>query len=425
MRSTSPWPAMPTSESAFVYIATLFYNEILKDLIKELTLDRYSYRKNIVNITSMMASLFLVSRQAKLAQSILIRQSSSIALDKLPEHKSLVLQKFGGPLTLMVQKPRHVLPRQLESEQVLVEHLMSCINPNDTNTMQGTYGKPIKLPAVIGNEGVTRVMQVGSDVRHIKPGDLAIGLTSTNYWQTHSVQDSKSFIALPSTLAVEHAAQLRVNPCSAYRMLKDFCDLKPNDVVVQNGANSAVGVYVIQLAKLWGFRTINVIRDRPGKEQLISELNKLGADHIVTDTDIAKVEVVKGLLDKLGKPKLFLNCVGGKNAQDCQRLVADEGTTVTYGAMSKQPFGPSTSSLIFKGHKHIGFWLSRWLEKNVTSGRSPELSEMINQIADLFIGGKLLPKRAKVLSFEQRDEAFSGSSDNIKYMFRINEEASR
>jgi trans-2-enoyl-CoA reductase len=34
------------------------------------------------------------------------------------------------------------------------------------------------------------------------------------------------------------------------------------DYVIQNGANSAVGQSVIQIAKAWGLKTINVVRDR-------------------------------------------------------------------------------------------------------------------------------------------------------------------
>jgi trans-2-enoyl-CoA reductase len=45
-------------------------------------------------------------------------------------------------------------------------------------------------------------------------------------------------------------------------MLKDFIDLKPGDWVIQNGANSAVGQAVIQIAAARGLKTINLIRDR-------------------------------------------------------------------------------------------------------------------------------------------------------------------
>lgn len=57
-------------------------------------------------------------------------------------------------------------------------------------------------------------------------------------------------------------------------MLSDFVPLNPEQRdgankkeekqqwVIQNGANSAVGVAVIQLAKSWGVKTINLVRDR-------------------------------------------------------------------------------------------------------------------------------------------------------------------
>ena len=43
----------------------------------------------------------------------------------------------------------------------------------------------------------------------------------------------------------------QVNPPTAYRMLKDFVPLSAGDVVIQNGANSAVGRYVIQVLKIY------------------------------------------------------------------------------------------------------------------------------------------------------------------------------
>ena len=45
-------------------------------------------------------------------------------------------------------------------------------------------------------------------------------------------------------------------------MLKDFARLEEGDYVLQNGANSQVGLAVIQLAKAWGLKTINFVRDR-------------------------------------------------------------------------------------------------------------------------------------------------------------------
>jgi trans-2-enoyl-CoA reductase len=45
-------------------------------------------------------------------------------------------------------------------------------------------------------------------------------------------------------------------------MLKDFIHLQAGDWMIQNGANSAVGQAVIQIAAAHGLNTINLIRDR-------------------------------------------------------------------------------------------------------------------------------------------------------------------
>lgn len=71
-----------------------------------------------------------------------------------------------------------------------------------------------------------------------------------------------NFLKVSSSVPVEFAATLQVNPPTAYRMLKDFVNLRPGDTVIQNGANSAVGQAVIQLAAAWGVNTINVVRSR-------------------------------------------------------------------------------------------------------------------------------------------------------------------
>jgi mitochondrial enoyl-[acyl-carrier protein] reductase / trans-2-enoyl-CoA reductase len=45
-------------------------------------------------------------------------------------------------------------------------------------------------------------------------------------------------------------------------MIKDFVELHKGDVIIQNAANSAVGQAVIQIAKAWGYKTVNIIRSR-------------------------------------------------------------------------------------------------------------------------------------------------------------------
>src|SRR5688572_14548492 len=57
-------------------------------------------------------------------------------------------------------------------------------------------------------------------------------------------------LQVPKDIGLINAATFSVNPCTAYRMLHDYEKLEggdDGDVVLQNGANSAVGQAVIQL----------------------------------------------------------------------------------------------------------------------------------------------------------------------------------
>jgi len=78
------------------------------------------------------------------------------------------------------------------------------------------------------------------------------------------------------------------NPCTAYRMLHDFVSLNKNDVIIQNGANSACGQNVIQLANIFGYTSINIIRNRPEPdlENLKNHLKSLGASYVLTEEEL-------------------------------------------------------------------------------------------------------------------------------------------
>lgn len=79
---------------------------------------------------------------------------------------------------------------------------------------------------------------------------------------------------------------MSVNPCTAYRMLRDFITLKKGDVVIQNGANSAVGQCVIQMCQAEGIKSVNIVRNRPDISQLKQELQALGADYVLTEEEL-------------------------------------------------------------------------------------------------------------------------------------------
>ena len=108
-------------------------------------------------------------------------------------------------------------------------------------------------------------------------------------WRSYGVVSINDLIKIPSDIGIESAATLSVNPCTAYRLLKDFVTLEKGDTIIQNAANSSVGQAVIQLGKLWNFNVVNIIRNRDqGMNELVAYLKSLGAEHIYVEEDLRK-----------------------------------------------------------------------------------------------------------------------------------------
>ncbi|KAH9508944.1 hypothetical protein Btru_048360 [Bulinus truncatus] len=263
---------------------------------------------------------------------------------------------------------------------------MAPINPSDINMIEGTYFIQPPLPAILGNEGVGRVIDFGNKVKGLEIGDLVIPSdTAWGTWQSYKITKEEDIIKLPSDLPVLSAATISVNPCTAYRMLKDYVDLRPGDVIIQNGANSGVGMSVIQLAKEWNITTVNIIRDRPDFEELKSSLIGLGADIVVSETFMRSPEI-KNIISSLpSKPKLALNCIGGPSATELMRCLGQNGIMVTYGGMSKKPLIAPTGALIFKKITLCGYWNTNWNRQHKTDiARFEMLSDILGKRKRLF-----------------------------------------
>uniref|UniRef100_A0A6M2DJZ0 Enoyl-[acyl-carrier-protein] reductase, mitochondrial n=1 Tax=Xenopsylla cheopis TaxID=163159 RepID=A0A6M2DJZ0_XENCH len=307
--------------------------------------------------------------------------------------------EHGDPVKVVAQKS---IPLQEPKDgEVLVEMIAAPVNPADINTIQGKYPVRPPLPSVPGNEGVAKVLRIGTNVKSVKEGDRVVPLSSgLGTWQSHAVYRADQLLQIPSDLGVVEAATLTVNPCTAYRMLRDFKDLKAGDCVIQNGANSACGQNVIQLCKIWGIQNVAIVRDRPEIDQLKEFLTKMGATLVLTEQELRVTTMFKE--KKLPRPTLALNCVGGKIALEMVRHLEHGAVMVTYGGMSREPVTIPTSALIFKDLAVKGFWMTHWSK---TNNDSPQKIAMFNEIIDYMRSGKLGGPAYKMVPFQNYTEA--------------------
>ncbi len=84
---------------------------------------------------------------------------------------------------------------------MLAKFLVASINPADINLIQGVYPVKVQLPAVGGFEGVAEIVEVGSDVTSLQPGDRVVpDIECFGTWRTYGVFKPNAFIKVRFTL---------------------------------------------------------------------------------------------------------------------------------------------------------------------------------------------------------------------------------
>jgi mitochondrial enoyl-[acyl-carrier protein] reductase / trans-2-enoyl-CoA reductase len=277
-----------------------------------------------------------------------------------------VYEKHGNPEdVLRVEKRPWPTPGP---DEAVVKMRAAPINPADLNQIEGKYPIRPELPAIPGFEGAGEVVDIGLNVTNVAAGALVILPHNVGTWREAVPVKADELIVVPSGIEPVHAAMLKINPMTAWRLLHDYVDLKKGDWLIQNAANSAAGRAVIQIAHELGYKTVNVVR----RAELTDELRAEGGDVVLVDGEQLRDEVKNAT--KGAQIRLALNAVGGQSALRLANCLAPGSTMVTYGAMSLQPLKIPNGLLIFKDLRFRGIWINKWYD-NATKQERMEAFE--------------------------------------------------
>jgi len=274
--------------------------------------------------------------------------------------KVVVYERHGNPAEVL-QIKTEPWPKAAAGEAV-VQMRAAPVNPADINSIEGKYPARREVPAVPGFEGAGIVVEVGDNVSTVAKGALVILPHNIGTWREAVAVKASELVVVPPEIEPAHAATLKINPLTAWRLLHGYVDLKRGDWVIQNAANSGAGRAVIQIAHELGFKTVNVVR----REELIDELRAEGGDVVLVDGESPSRtgtlrDEVKDATN--GAPiRLGLNSVGGDSALRVANCLAFGGTLVSFGAMSLQPLKVPTGLFIFKDLRFRGIWINHWYD---------------------------------------------------------------
>src|ERR1700736_4521311 len=164
-------------------------------------------------------------------------------------------------------------------EEVLISMEAAPINPSDFLFVRGTYGVRPAFPSSVGAEGVGRVIKIGSKVDVALQGKRVLILPTYEQgtWADQVVAPVRNIVPMSDEADPLQLSMIGINPVTAYLLLNRYVSLIPGDWIGQTAANSAVGQYIISLAKLAGIKTLNVVR----REEAAEQVRQWGGDRVV------------------------------------------------------------------------------------------------------------------------------------------------
>ncbi|MBN9118265.1 MAG: zinc-dependent alcohol dehydrogenase family protein [Planctomycetes bacterium] len=272
--------------------------------------------------------------------------------------KRVVFDRFGPPAEVLRIEDDVPAPQPGFGE-VLVRMLASPVNPSDLMYVAGKYGLKPALPATPGFEGVGVVEATGGGplAWWRKGKRVAVINDRIGNWAEYTVTKARQVVPVPDEMSDEQAASFFVNPATALAMTQDVLKVPRGAWLLQSAAGGELGKMVIRLGYKLAFRTINVVRRR----EQVEELKKLGADHVIVESDGPIPEQVRKLVPD--GVRYAIDPVGGATGAQVIASLSHGGRCLLYGSLSDEPVSVHPRYFIGNDLRVEGFWLGAWAKK--------------------------------------------------------------
>ena len=268
--------------------------------------------------------------------------------------KAVVFEEQGGTDKLKYQD---VPEPQISPNEVLIKVKAASANYNDIWARQGLPGVQIILPHISGSDISGEVVEVGSEVSGISPGDEVIdhpGISCRmcqfcargeeffcrdfKIWgfQTGPMDGGHAeYVKLPAmnvlpkpkNLSWEEAASLPLILETVWRMLVTRARIRAGDFVLIWGAAGGLGSMAIQVCKLFNAQPIAIA----ASEEKLEMARRLGAEHTINRKEQDVFQEVRRITDRRGVDVVFEH-VGEATWPDSVRSLRWGGTLVVCGA---------------------------------------------------------------------------------------------
>lgn len=215
-------------------------------------------------------------------------------------------------------------------EQVLVRVRAAGLNRADLGVAAGkSHGAIGGAGTIIGMEFAGEVVEVGANVRGVKPGDRVMCSGAAGYAE-YAVAHHGRVVPIPdANMGWVEAATLPIALQTMHDAVVTNGGLKPGEAVMIQGASSGVGLMAMQIAKLKGARFVIGTSTNAARRARLAEY---GADLAIDTTDADWPDKVLDATDGKGVD-LIIDQVSASVANGNLKAAAILGRIVNVGRL--------------------------------------------------------------------------------------------
>lgn len=216
-----------------------------------------------------------------------------------------------------------------EKDQVLIEVRGTSVNYADIKARSGVYHLAKTPPFTPGLDVSGIVLETGSEVTGIKPGDHVIAFPATGSYAEKAVASHHLTFVIPKDLDFIKASGAGLVTGTVVHMLRQIAAVEEGENLLIHAAGGGVGTTALQVAKAFGVSEIFASIGSMWKE---SHVREMGANHII---DYNQEDYGQKILELTGGKgvDVIMNPLGGPTLERDMQCLAPFGRLVLFGEM--------------------------------------------------------------------------------------------
>lgn len=273
---------------------------------------------------------------------------------------------------------------ELGPDEVRVDLAFAGVNPVDRYMAEGGVAPQAALPRTLGSEASGWL-----DGRAVLVAGGGLGAVRDGLWAQAAVVPRDSIHELPTGVELREAAAMGVAGLTAWHVVHDVAQVKPEDRVLVLGASGGVGSMIVSLVRSLGAR----VWGQTGSPDKAAAVQEDGAERGV----VAEARELEPAVAELA-PTVVFDPLGGEFVRPAVEGLAARGRIVSFGTSAGAEVQFNLQTLYRKSGSLRGYGGMGLSAEERRSG----LAAALEALRD----GRLRVRVGEVLALDEVNDAF-------------------